>query len=321
MDLINDTSLPALLFRSAYDDDHIAAAVVVRATYRIVGDRLQLADEQVWPVSPMPQDGPQGPMEGDGIFRRGGVDLFLFGHAHSPGGEPAHCCQLAIEIGDWSRRVNVWGRRRWQRRWKGAPRIGAPEPFRTIPLTIDNAFGGTDEWDGLDVPHVDNPVGKGFALTPANAAGRELPHFEDPAEPLERFDQYPPPVGFGFCPATTKQRVDRGMVFDDAGQLVELKPEGFNQAWDGMIAPALHPAEPIIIHGVQAKGPLRIHAPEPPVRVALRLGEQHVDEALQLDQLGIEIDERRAFVTWRHAFRYVIVPEQERCCRLKNTER
>ncbi len=42
--------------------------------------------------------------------------------------------------------------------------------------------------------------------------------------------------------------------------------------------------------------------------------EERAECPLRIDQLGIEADVRRVFITWRYPFRYVLLPLQKRSC-------
>ena len=83
MDLDNTTRFPALLFRGCIDEHRLFGSVAARVTYDLLGQTLVPAATQSWPISPGPWDSPHGPMEGDELFYRGGVDLFVFGSAQS----------------------------------------------------------------------------------------------------------------------------------------------------------------------------------------------------------------------------------------------
>ena len=163
MELENHTPFHAFLFRGCIDEDRLFGSLVVRLTYDLRGDRLFLADEQSWPVSPGPWTGPCGPMEGDELFYRGGVDMFVFGSARATDGKPAASVDVTVQAGqDFSTTVCAFGERHWE---KQGDRLimTQPQPFEAMPLTIANAYGGKDEWDELPVPFPSNLAGKGYA--------------------------------------------------------------------------------------------------------------------------------------------------------------
>ncbi len=90
MQLHNHLPIHARLWRTILDDERIAAALVARLTYRIVDGRLLLDPEQVWEVPSTPWDSPVGPLPPEDCFRRGGVDLMVFGNAVAPRGQATH---------------------------------------------------------------------------------------------------------------------------------------------------------------------------------------------------------------------------------------
>src|SRR5690242_21791584 len=107
MDLDNATPVPAGLFRGIIDDRLLWASVLVRVTYRLEGGALRRDDQQTWKVSAPPWECPYGPMDSDEIFRKGGVDLMVFGSAWAPGERPAPRLEVTVEIGRASCRERV----------------------------------------------------------------------------------------------------------------------------------------------------------------------------------------------------------------------
>ena len=77
MDLDNKTRYPATLFRGAVDEKRLFGSLAMRVTYDLKGTALIPAEKQSWLISPGPWKGPYGPMEGDELFYRGGVDIFI----------------------------------------------------------------------------------------------------------------------------------------------------------------------------------------------------------------------------------------------------
>lgn len=62
--------------------------------------------------------------------------------------------------------------------------------------------------------------------------------------------------------------------------------------------------------------PLTFKVPDPRLMVQLRFGSELVERPVAVDQLGIEADQQRIFVTYRYPFRYVMHPRQLRSCTL-----
>lgn len=313
MIFINPTAHQALLLRTVLDADRILASVVVRVTYTL-GPRLDVAAEQVWKVSEEPWESPAGVMEEDGPFLRGGVDLFVFGHVWAPSGG-TRSMKVQLSAGGFVRQALATGRRVWVRDGRGLV-ASDPEPFWSIPLGLEGAFGGTSEADGLAIPFPDNALGKGFHVTAEQALGRELPNLEEPDSRMLHWNDTPRVCGFGFCPRVNSARVLNGTVRNAEHHILDFRPTLFNQAFVPMIAPRLAPGDPVELLGFSPRGPLRFVVPAPPASVRLSFGERVVERPLAVDQVGVEVDAARVFVTWRFPFRYVVREREERMCEL-----
>jgi hypothetical protein len=130
------------------------------------------------------------------------VDFIVLGSASARGGNPARRMEVRVAIGEVEKRLAVFGPRRitWTR--DGRVRIGDPEPFASIPLTLPHAYGGIDprvpseREDNLitrmllvtDHPglYPRNPFGRGYLVDPrpVTDAELEMPNLEDPSDLL-----------------------------------------------------------------------------------------------------------------------------------------
>jgi hypothetical protein len=255
-------------------------------------------------------------MDGDDLFRRGGVDLMIFGHARAPGGREATRVDMAVEAGSFRRRAVVFGDRVWER-IGGRLIPGAPRPFQAIPLGLAHAYGGRDRWDGLDVPYPDNPDGKGYCLEESAALGRPLPNIEDPEHLVENWDDHPEPVGFGACPISSGLRLKNSMDVDEKGGLKAIKPTLYNAAFPRMILERLKPGDGVRLEGLSASGHISFSLPPTRLFARLKFGDETDEQPLVIDQVGVEADHGRAFVGYRFIFRYVVYPRQHRFCELE----
>ena len=314
MIFINPTRYPAMLFRTVLDDDRIFASILVRVTYTL-GPTLKIADDQLWKVSPEPWDSPGGKMEEDGPFMRGGVDLFVFGEVRAPDNE-TRSMTVRVKAGGFVRDAVATGRRTWIRKFGKGLVKGRPAPFTSLPLTLASAFGGASEADGLQLPYPDNAEGKGYHVTEEQAEGQELPNLEETDGCMQRWNDVPPVCGFGFCPHANSARLLNGTVIDDDYHIRDFRSQLFNQAFVPMIAPTLAPGDPVELTGFTSDGPMRFSLPEPPAGVGLMFGDRVVERQLAVDQVGVEVDERRVFVTWRYPFKYVVREREKRMCQL-----
>jgi uncharacterized protein DUF2169 len=130
------------------------------------------------------------------------VDFVVLGSASPRGGNAVARMEVRAAIDDVEKRIAVFGRRRitWTR--DGRVRIGDPEPFASIPLTLPHAYGGIDPRvpseleDNLltrmllvaDHPglYPRNPFGRGYLVDPrpVEDAELEMPNLEDPSDLL-----------------------------------------------------------------------------------------------------------------------------------------
>lgn len=313
MEFDNKTPYPAHFYRTAIRDDTFAASVLVRVTFDVGPRGIVPGDEQPWIPSRAPWKSPQGEMESDDVYYRGGCDVFLFGSARPPDGKAARELDVRVTVGDLSRSVRVFGDRVWAGEI-GNLKPSEPAPFEAISLTLPFAFGGKALWDELEVPHPDNPAGRGFYLDEEEARGGPLPNIEEPGHLITQWTDRPEPVGLGICPMRFGPRLRRGTTFDATGSLSKLHPSLFNAAFPGMIAARIEPGMRVTVTGVRAGGPLELTVPTLELVARLRLGNDVHDELLEIDQLGLEVDEGRLFVSYRYAFRYVMTPGRSRSC-------
>jgi len=318
MNFTNETPFPAELLSTIIDAERMTASLVARVTYAMEGGpqkRLVVASEQPWKVSRTPWESPRGTMEQDLPYMKGGVDLFMWGKARAPGGVPVESMEVAVELSPaWEtegrtpfvRRARVTGKRVWIRR-DGVHLVpSATAAFLEVPLTLDRAFGGKGVFDGLDVPWMENAAGIGFVMEEEKVEGSPLPQIEDPDAPVRAWTDRPPVCGFGFCPLVNQARFRNGLVLADDGEIKELRAEMFNAAYPPMIAKEARPGDVLRVHGVLADGPLAIVLPEPPILLRLRFGEKLAERVPTIDQIGVEVDEGRVFVTYRFPFRYTV---------------
>jgi len=315
MIFVNPTLYPALLFPTVLDPERMLASVVVRVTYTLTAP-LAIAAEQPWLVSPEPWESPAGLMEEDGPFLRGGVDLFVFGRAWAPGGRATRSMKVQVKAGAFVREAVVTGRRFWVGDGRGGLVATQPEPFTSMPLTMAEAFGGKSEADGLEIPFPENPLGKGFHVRAEQALNQELPNLEEPDSPMRQWGDIPTTCGFGFCPRLNSARVQNGTVRDDQHNILDFRPPLFNQAFVPMIAPALAPGDTVELLGFSPHGAIAFVVPGPPAYLRLHFGERVFERALAVDQVGVEVDAGRVFVTWRFPFKYVVREREERMCEL-----
>lgn len=154
-------------------------------------------------------DTPQAPLlirpiidlEGNEVFSESdvypekfGVDFVLMASAYGRG---RGSMEASIRLAGRHVRLAVFGERRCSYRGPGTLTVGQPEPFDTMPLLYDRAYGGIDPTvpDQRPVENIldllehhpgmypRNPIGKGYAVfeNAERLDGLELPNIENPA--------------------------------------------------------------------------------------------------------------------------------------------
>jgi hypothetical protein len=317
MKLVNETPFPAKLFRMTIDDNRMAGSLALRVTYEWGRNGFEPAAEQDWIVSEGQWDTPYGPMAGDLLFFRDGVDIFILGAARPPHGQSANVIDVQAELGEWRYGVRVFGNRFWQHTAFGlAP--SAPAPITSIPLTLANAFGGKVKWDGLDAPFGPNPDGKGFYLDAAEAEAKPLPNIEDPACLISKWDDRPMPVGMGLCPPQFAGKYIP--LIDPETHELNVSARLFNAAFPAMIAPRALPGDLLTVRGIAPMPEVKLPIPADLYEVTLSFDDEVIKRVLAIDQVGLEFDRRRMFVSYRYPFRYILYPRQQRRCVLRRKE-
>lgn len=194
--------------------------VAVKATFHVLEDgRTEVASQQP-PVLRLPEHHGEPfrssiKYDADLVLTRRNTDIIVVGHAHAPGGAPVTKLDCGFRVGALQKVLRVFGDRRWDI-------LGAsePEPFVTMPLVYERAYGGVD----LRSPHPErdwewrNPVGVGYAASAANARGLSLPNIEHPDRLIRSWNDRPDPAGFGAIASHWQPRAGFGGTYDDAWQ-------------------------------------------------------------------------------------------------------
>src|SRR5262245_10633786 len=129
------------------------------------------------------------------------ADVVLVGKAHLPRQKrPETPLDVVLRVGSLRKTIRVFGDRRW---WFPSqlaliPDMTTPEPFATMDLVYERAFGGIDAVAARYC--AENLVGKGFIGKKSRDSVHQkpLPNLEDPEDLIRSWDSRPKPVGFGF---------------------------------------------------------------------------------------------------------------------------
>lgn len=183
--------------------------VLFKTTWRIHGNRVELAAEQDPLVTDLESDGDLLLADTDLFPYKPLTDIVVKGAAYSYG--RSHFV-ASISVGAASKHLAVRGNRHAAHGQAGRVRFSPPQAIESVPLRYTHAYGGADQvaadrtfrtageksavppgvrFDqflrGSPFSYPRNPCGKGFAVT-ADSLGAEevaLPNLEDPAQVLQ----------------------------------------------------------------------------------------------------------------------------------------
>lgn len=143
------------------------------------------------------------------------TDVVLVGHAYAPDGKPATELVAGLRVGQLRYGVAVIGDRQWQTQLLDKPTVSPTQPFRTMELVYERAFGGFDKPAGMYCK--ENHVGTGFIgkRTAERIEGLRLPNLEDPRNRINAWNIRPRPAGFGFYGRGWAPRLAYTGTYDD----------------------------------------------------------------------------------------------------------
>jgi hypothetical protein len=235
-----------------------------------------------------------------------GTDVLLIGSARAPGARPIKRMQVSIEVAERRKTILVTGDRVWL---DGQPTD--PQPFESMPLVWERAFGGFHRRGENMLAEERNPIGRGFAggRSAEEMQGLPLPNLEDPAAPLQQVGQTPAPACLApIAPSWLPRRAFAG-TYDEKWQRTRAPylPEDFDPRFFQSAAPELtfdrflEGGEAVRVDGVTPDGPLAFAVPDARLNVVVTVAGSPQTPPANLETLSIEPDDGRACLTWRAA--------------------
>jgi hypothetical protein len=221
MEIINGTPFQVEALPSKGPEDKTVLTVVVKGTFDIFpGEPAAVASEQI-PVSfgddlYGEKGGGSVKFESDVAPLKPRADIALVGRAHAPGGTPVEALDVSLRVGTVKKTVRVIGDRQWKYSGRLLPEVPTkPEPFTTMDIVYERAFGGIDTHGGGFCK--ENLVGRGFFVKKSkeSLAGAQLPNLEDPDNLIKSWKDHPKPVGFGFYGRAWMPRASYISTYDE----------------------------------------------------------------------------------------------------------
>lgn len=246
----------------------------------------------------------------DMVLEKPGTDCVLLGQAYAPTKNTRQMV-VTLAVGPVKKTVMVFGNRRWTSTF-GLIRKTDPEPFETIPLTYEFAFGGNDTSQDDPACHErcdKNPVGVGFRAKRSRLTVSDLvpPNLEDPSDLIQNLSSRPNPACFGMVAPAWQQRSIYAGTYDEQWQKNRspLLPTDFDSrfycsASSGLISTKhLIGNEEFFVENAWSGGRIKSRLPGISPNIRVRLGMKSTDLHPKLDTIVIEPDREQIQLVWR----------------------
>tara|TARA_R110002072_G_scaffold36834_1_gene108121 strand:+ start:4995 stop:8228 length:3234 start_codon:yes stop_codon:yes gene_type:complete len=223
------------------------------------------------------------------------AEVLVKGTAYPPQGEDV-ACTVGVGVGDWEKTLRVTGPRTYVPGAIFGGSLSEPRPFKQMPLTWANAYGGPG--------YPENPVGRGFE-------GPEMGTIEYPTEPLTKPGVNKiAPAGFGPISPNWPQRVNkRGKKYGKKWRATRYPffSEDFDWTYfntapeDQRLEKDPQGDEVIRFHNLHPEHPTwTAKLPSLRIRALVKTDEDLVhDLKMRLDTLYADLDQGRLYLTWR----------------------
>jgi hypothetical protein len=317
MMLTNVTGLPASWTMGFQRDGREMLIVIVKATYSLPesGEEAKLAPTQL-PLIEADQftgePGVSAPLyETDFAHIKRACDVLLIGSAYAPPGRAVTRLEVGLRVGSLVKQFAVIGPRVWHRSVLSvAP--GEPEPFTSLRITYDCAFGGIDETQverGRTETYLPNPVGRGYRRHFDRIDGQPLPNTEEIRRPVDKPNGTYIPMAFSPIGRSWQPRARYAGTYDQAWleNVAPLWPDDFDERYfqaapPDQTMPYPQGGEPVVLLNLTPDGrrAFRLPSVHVPMTFIPYQGEDITRDA-SLDTIVLEPDQNRFTLAWRVA--------------------
>lgn len=276
--------------------------VVIKATFDIVNNGIpKLAKEQLKPLYAPEYHGRDGEsslrFDTDLGAMKPGTDIVLNGTAYPNNRSQTNAVVVTAKIGNMSKSLLVHGDRVWERSIGGITPSRA-EPFKSMPITYERAFGGYDN-HRLDSR---NPVGTGFCSSTSELIGASAPNIEYPNQKLGKG----PPAGFGAIASHWSPRLELQGTYDEKWMKerspllpLDYNPQSlFCSPVDQRVQGYLRGGEVIELVHLSSHGILRFALPVVELTCETFFGHESYVKPAQLVTVVMEPDDLRLVMVW-----------------------
>ncbi|MBZ9936334.1 DUF2169 domain-containing protein [Mesorhizobium sp. BR1-1-16] len=220
-----------------------------------------------------------------------GAEFLMNGTAYAQKGRPVAEMQVGVRVGSLQKVLNVVGDRIYD-----AGSYSAPQPFLTMPVVYERAYGGTQPDGRLDQR---NPVGIGYhhARSADPCVRTQAPNIAYPDEPYLRPSDRPKPAGFGPLGRGWLPRLPLAGTYDQAWIDTQwpLPPKDFDPRYN-LSAPAdqhlqqIEGGEPVTVIGMTPTGRWDFRLPRVVAPIQLIYDDRVEQQRFKADTVIIEPD-------------------------------
>jgi len=282
--------------------------VAVRGTFDILPDgRVEVAKEQV-PVALAPEwTGEPGKSslrwDTDMVRTKPGTDVIVHGVAHAPGGRPARQVEVGFGVGTLTKRLLVVGDRIFVDKLLST-KPSDPQPFVTMPITYERAYGGQlfdAETQALRSQVDVNPVGCGLR----RKAGDRCPNVEH----VPQGSVSGKAAGFGAIASNWQPRLASAGTYDAKWEQTRqpLVPEDFRDDYfqsappDQRVSGHLRGGEPVVLMNLAPEPLMRFSLPRVRLGFSTRIDGGSTPHRANLHTVILEPEARRLIMVWHTA--------------------
>ncbi len=315
MEIRNDTPF-ALAHFALFDREGAESLVVIcKGSFDLPrGQDPVVAEEQEPPRAADVYSGEPGQSgllaEGELAPPRPSTGLTVSGSAIAPkSGTTA--MKVGVRLAQLRVDAVVFGERHWITTL-GIARASRPQPFESVPLTWENAFGGVDLSASKEKHQAScesNPAGRGFVASHSRRKidALPLPQVENPRQLIRSIKDHPEPVCFLPVAPAWRPRRDWAGSYDETWQKTRapLLPLDFDERFYQAAPPALTcdsylaGGEICTITGMTPEGELSFALPEVHPRVKLRFHGAAFGLPMKLDAVHVDTERMLLQLTWR----------------------
>jgi hypothetical protein len=287
---------------------------VIKATFTLTPD-LSVAKEQIPPCKADEYWGEPGKSSlkygSDVHLDKLSTDVLLVGQAWAPDGRAVTGLDTGLAVAERKKMIRVHGNRVFKSGLLGLS-LSAPEPFVSMPLTYERAFGGIHVLDAEKqkfLGEARNPVGRGFKgkQSSSELKDKPAPNLEDSNHPFKGPADKGEPASYGYIAGSWMPRRQYAGTYDAAWQKsrAPFLPDDFNPRFFNAAHPDLtfdrflQGGEPVRLLNVSSHGLLQFHLPKCRFSIAVQISGRNEALEANCETVLFEPDENRLCMVWR----------------------